>query len=165
MGGELPAIKKQLREVAEGVLEGRTNTARGSVFATLYGVLIRAIEQERKIRENRRTGGQDLRVGASRTGAGEARRPQSVGLEDRVRRLEFTRASRFRSTGRQDELLRLAALTEHVREPGRDHVPDHLLTNDIEDEIATLEWLRSSGGWESAESRAFLAEWEERLAK
>jgi hypothetical protein len=51
VGGELPSIKKQLREVAENVLEGKTTTAKGSVFATLYGVLIRAIEQERKQKE------------------------------------------------------------------------------------------------------------------
>jgi hypothetical protein len=89
-------------------------------------------------------------------------------LNDRLRRLEATRASRsLASPGRQDDLERLAALTEYVRDHGRGgaSVPDHLVNKDIEAEIQTLEWLRSSGGWELEESRAFLADWEGRLAK
>jgi hypothetical protein len=50
-GGEIADIKAKLREVADDVLEGKTNTARGSVYATLYGVLLRAIEAERKQHE------------------------------------------------------------------------------------------------------------------
>ena len=47
-GGEITIIKARLKAISEEVLEGKTTTAKGSVFATLYGVLIRAIEQERK---------------------------------------------------------------------------------------------------------------------
>src|SRR5437870_3697851 len=49
--GEVGEIKAQLRRVADGVLDGSIDTARGSVCAQLYGVLLRAIEAERRIRE------------------------------------------------------------------------------------------------------------------
>jgi hypothetical protein len=48
---ELSDIKRRLKAVAQDVLEGRIETGRGSVAAQVYGVLLRAIEQERKQRE------------------------------------------------------------------------------------------------------------------
>jgi hypothetical protein len=50
-GGELAEIKSRLQEVAGGVLDGTVPTARGSVVAQLYGVLLRTIECERRIKE------------------------------------------------------------------------------------------------------------------
>jgi len=47
-GGELPAIKSRLKEIAEDVLADKITTGKGSVAAQVYGVLLRAIEQERK---------------------------------------------------------------------------------------------------------------------
>ena len=50
-GSELVEIKVHLKEIAEGVIEGTIQTGRGSVVSQIYGVLLRAIEQERKIKE------------------------------------------------------------------------------------------------------------------
>jgi hypothetical protein len=50
-GHELTEVKSKLRSLAADVEAGRLSTARGSVTAQLYGVLLRAIEQERKQRE------------------------------------------------------------------------------------------------------------------
>ena len=50
-GGELPAIKARLKEIAEDVIADKITTGKGSVAAQVYGVLLRAIEQERKQRE------------------------------------------------------------------------------------------------------------------
>jgi hypothetical protein len=50
-GSELVEIKAHLKEIAEGVVEGTLQTGRGSVVSQIYGVLLRAIEQERKIKE------------------------------------------------------------------------------------------------------------------
>ncbi len=47
-GGELPALKKQLRDLASDVLDGKTETGRAAVVNQIYNSLIRAIEQERK---------------------------------------------------------------------------------------------------------------------
>src|ERR687894_1292908 len=47
-GGELPALKKQLRDLAADVLDGKTETGRAAVVNQIYNSLIRAIEQERK---------------------------------------------------------------------------------------------------------------------
>ncbi len=47
-GGELPALKKQLRDLAADVLEGKTETGRAAVANQIYNSIIRAIEQERK---------------------------------------------------------------------------------------------------------------------
>src|SRR5918998_551764 len=47
-GGELVALKKQARELAAGVLEGKTETGRAAVANQIFNTLIRAIEQERK---------------------------------------------------------------------------------------------------------------------
>jgi hypothetical protein len=49
--GEISSIKRRLREVAEGVLNGSIDKGRGSVSFQGFGVLIRAIEVERKIKE------------------------------------------------------------------------------------------------------------------
>lgn len=49
--GEISTIKQRLREVAEGVLDGTTDKGWGSVSFQGFGVLIRAIEVERKVRE------------------------------------------------------------------------------------------------------------------
>jgi hypothetical protein len=51
VGLELVAIKRQLKEIAEGVLAERIPTGQGSVAAQVLGVYIRACEQERKQRE------------------------------------------------------------------------------------------------------------------
>lgn len=48
---ELVAIKRQLKEIAEGVLSDRIATGKGSVAAQVLGVYLRACEQERKERE------------------------------------------------------------------------------------------------------------------
>ena len=48
---EIGTIKRRLKQVAEGVLDGSVDKGRGSVAFQGYGVLIRAIEVERKIRE------------------------------------------------------------------------------------------------------------------
>ena len=47
-GGELPGLKKQLRDLAADVLEGKTETGRAAVVNQIYNSIIRAIEQERK---------------------------------------------------------------------------------------------------------------------
>jgi hypothetical protein len=49
--GEIGAIKRRLREVAEGVLDGSIDKGKGSVSFQGFGVLIRAIEVERRIKE------------------------------------------------------------------------------------------------------------------
>jgi hypothetical protein len=48
---EIGTIKRRLREVAEGVLDGSIDKGKGSVSFQGFGVLIRAIEVERKIKE------------------------------------------------------------------------------------------------------------------
>ena len=48
---EIGTIKRELKEAIERVLEGSIDKGRGSVAFQGYGVLIRAIELERKIRE------------------------------------------------------------------------------------------------------------------
>jgi hypothetical protein len=49
--GELPDLKKQVKDLAAGVLEGKVDRGRAAVANQLYNTLIRAIEQERKLRE------------------------------------------------------------------------------------------------------------------
>jgi hypothetical protein len=48
---DIGSVKRRLREVAEGVLDGSIDKGKGSVSFQGFGVLIRAIEVERKIRE------------------------------------------------------------------------------------------------------------------
>ena len=48
---ELHQIKRQLRNIADEVLEGKITTAKGSVAAQVLGVYLRAVEQERRQRE------------------------------------------------------------------------------------------------------------------
>ena len=48
---ELHQVKRQLRNIAENVLEGKITTAKGSVAAQVLGVYLRAVEQERRQRE------------------------------------------------------------------------------------------------------------------
>ena len=48
---EIVDIKKTLRKLASDVLEGDVERATGSVTAQILGVLLRAIETERRIRE------------------------------------------------------------------------------------------------------------------
>jgi hypothetical protein len=50
-GGELPDLKRQLKNLAANVLNGSADRGRAAVANQLYNTLIRAIEQERKIRE------------------------------------------------------------------------------------------------------------------
>jgi hypothetical protein len=49
--GELAVVKQQLRDIADGVLEGKLDKGRGSVAAQVLGVFTRVVEVERKIRE------------------------------------------------------------------------------------------------------------------
>ena len=49
--GELGELKKQIRDLAAGVLDGTADRGRAAVANQLYNTLIRAIEQERKQRE------------------------------------------------------------------------------------------------------------------
>ena len=48
---EIHQIKRQLRDIADEVLEGKITTAKGSVAAQVLGVYLRAVEQERRQRE------------------------------------------------------------------------------------------------------------------
>ncbi len=50
-GGELSDLKKKIRDLAADVLEGKADRGRAAVANQLYNTLVRAIEQERKIRE------------------------------------------------------------------------------------------------------------------
>src|ERR671921_2586842 len=49
--GELADLKKQVKDLASDVLEGKADRGRAAVANQLYNTLIRAIEQERKLRE------------------------------------------------------------------------------------------------------------------
>ena len=49
--GELGDLKRQIKDLAAGVLEGTADRGRAAVANQLYNTLIRAIEQERKQRE------------------------------------------------------------------------------------------------------------------
>jgi len=49
--GELAYLKKQVKDLASDVLEGKVDKGRAAVANQLYNTLIRAIEQERKMRE------------------------------------------------------------------------------------------------------------------
>jgi hypothetical protein len=48
---ELADLKKQIRNLAAEVLDGTADRGRAAVANQLYNTLIRAIEQERKLRE------------------------------------------------------------------------------------------------------------------
>jgi hypothetical protein len=48
---ELTAVKERLRKLAEQVLSGEVDEEPASVAARVYGVYLRAVEQERKVRE------------------------------------------------------------------------------------------------------------------
>ena len=50
-GSELGDLKKQIRGLAAVVLDGTADRGRAAVANQLYNTLVRAIEQERKIRE------------------------------------------------------------------------------------------------------------------
>ncbi len=50
-GGELPDLKRQLKDLAADVLKGDVETGRGAVANQILNTVIRAIEQERKQRE------------------------------------------------------------------------------------------------------------------
>ncbi len=50
-GGELPELKKRLRDLADGVLDGSVDRGAAAVANQILNTLIRAVEQERKIRE------------------------------------------------------------------------------------------------------------------
>jgi hypothetical protein len=49
--GDLAAVKAQLRNIADDVLEGKVDKGRGSVAAQILGVWVRVAEAERKVRE------------------------------------------------------------------------------------------------------------------
>jgi predicted RNA-binding Zn ribbon-like protein len=48
---ELSSVRRRLKELAESVLDGRVSTAKASVGAQVFGVYLRAVEQERKQKE------------------------------------------------------------------------------------------------------------------
>jgi hypothetical protein len=50
-GGELADLKKQLKELAGDVLDGSVDRGRAAVANQILNTVIRAIEQERKLRE------------------------------------------------------------------------------------------------------------------
>ena len=50
-GGELSDLKKQVKDLVADVLDGKVERGRAAVANQLYNTLIRAIEQERKLRE------------------------------------------------------------------------------------------------------------------
>ncbi len=50
-GGELPDLKKQLKDLAADVLEGKVERGAAAVVNQILNTVIRAIEQERKQRE------------------------------------------------------------------------------------------------------------------
>ena len=49
--GELADLKQQLKDLAAGVLDGSVERGRAAVVNQIFNTLIRAIEQERKLRE------------------------------------------------------------------------------------------------------------------
>src|SRR5215203_4127242 len=49
--GELTDLKKQIKDLAADVLEGKADRGRAAVVNQLWNTLIRAIEQERKLKE------------------------------------------------------------------------------------------------------------------
>jgi hypothetical protein len=49
--GELPDLKRQLKDLAADVLKGEVDRGAAAVVNQIYNTLIRAIEQERKLRE------------------------------------------------------------------------------------------------------------------
>lgn len=49
--GELPDLKRQLRDLAAGVLSGEVDRGAAAVVNQIFNTVIRAIEQERKERE------------------------------------------------------------------------------------------------------------------
>jgi hypothetical protein len=49
--GELADLKKRVKDLAAAVLDGTADRGRAAVANQLYNTLIRAIEQERKLRE------------------------------------------------------------------------------------------------------------------
>ena|SRR5215210_2970857 len=49
--GELGELKKLIKDLAAEVLDGKADRGRAAVANQLYNTLIRAIEQERKLRE------------------------------------------------------------------------------------------------------------------
>jgi len=49
--GELGELKKRIRSLAAEVLDGSADRGRAAVANQLYNTLVRAIEQERKMRE------------------------------------------------------------------------------------------------------------------
>lgn len=50
-GGELPDLKKQLKDLAADVLEGRVERGAAAVVNQLLNTVVRVVEQERKERE------------------------------------------------------------------------------------------------------------------
>ena len=49
--GELPDLKRQLKDLAAGVLKGDVETGRAAVANQLLNTVVRVVEQERKMRE------------------------------------------------------------------------------------------------------------------
>jgi hypothetical protein len=71
---ELAGIKRDIRGVLDGVLDGRIDRGAGACAAQLLNVLLRAVELERKIREADELEGRlrDLERALTDTGGGRA---------------------------------------------------------------------------------------------
>ncbi len=50
-GGELPELKRQLKDLAAGVLDGSVDRSAAAVVNQLLNTIVRVVEQERKVRE------------------------------------------------------------------------------------------------------------------
>jgi hypothetical protein len=50
-GGELPDLKRQLKDLAAGVLDGSVDRGNAAVANQLLNTFVRVVEQQRKIRE------------------------------------------------------------------------------------------------------------------
>ena len=50
-GGELPDLKKQLKDLAADVLSGKVERGAAAVVNQIYNTVVRVVEQERKERE------------------------------------------------------------------------------------------------------------------
>src|SRR5215213_4481776 len=56
-GGELPDLKRQLKELAAGVLDGSVDRGAAAVVNQLLNTVVRVVEQQRKIRETEELAG------------------------------------------------------------------------------------------------------------
>jgi hypothetical protein len=65
---EITNVKRELMRVVDGVLDGSVERGRGAVAAQLYGVILRALELERRIKETQEL---EQRISELEAGAAE----------------------------------------------------------------------------------------------